>query len=229
MRLVLFDLDGTLLRGHGAGRESMEAALAEAFGSAGDPEYHYDGKTDRQIVRETMRAAGHDDAAIDAQLEAVIAGYLRRVRERLSSGAARVTQLAGVAPLLDALERRADVVLGVLTGNVADGAALKLEAAGIDASRFRVNAFGSDHEHRRRLPEIAQQRARDDLGLDLTGDAIVVIGDTPADIDCARSIGARTIGVATGRYSVAELAEHGPTAVVADLTDTDAVVAAILS
>lgn len=227
-RLVLFDIDGTLLWSDGAGRRAMEGALSHVFGSPGDARYRYDGKTDRQIVRELMRSDGLDDAAIDARLDDVVSHYLARLRTELANGTKRVRVLPGIPPLLDALDARDDVVLGLLTGNVAEGAAAKLAAAEIDFDRFRVNAFGSDHEHRPRLPEIAQRRAREALGVELAGDAIVVIGDTPADIDCARSVGARTIAVATGRYSVSELAEHGPSAVFADLSDTAAVVAAIV-
>jgi phosphoglycolate phosphatase-like HAD superfamily hydrolase len=228
-RLVLFDIDGTLLLSDGAGRRAMEGALSHVFGSTGDAGYRYDGKTDRQIVRELMRPQGHDDDAIDARLDSVMTSYLERVRRELATGERQVRRLPGIPELLDALEARDDVVLGLLTGNIAEGAAAKLAAADIDMTRFRVNAFGSDHEHRPRLPEIAQRRAREQLGIELSGDAIVVIGDTPADIDCARSVKARTIAVATGRYSVDELAEHAPTAVFGDLTDTAAVVAAIVA
>jgi phosphoglycolate phosphatase-like HAD superfamily hydrolase len=112
---------------------------------------------------------------------------------------------------------------------VAEGAGVKLASAGIDMARFRVNAFGSDHEHRPELPRVAQRRAREALGQAFEGEAIVVIGDTPADIGCARSVAGRTIAVATGSYSLAELAEHGPTALFADLTDTAAVVQAIVA
>jgi phosphoglycolate phosphatase-like HAD superfamily hydrolase len=98
---------------------------------------------------------------------------------------------------------------------------------GIDPARFAVNAFGSDHEVRGELPAIAQQRAREQLGLDVNGDAIVIIGDTPADIDCTRAIGAKAIAVATGRYSVDDLSEHRPAAVFANLADTAAVMRAI--
>lgn len=227
-RLVLFDIDGTLLLSDGAGRRAMEGALSHVFGSPGDAGYHYDGKTDRQIVRELMRRDGLDDAAIDERLDDVVSHYLARLHTELEVGARGVRSLPGIPALLDALESRDDVVLGLLTGNVVEGAQAKLRAAEIDFDRFRVNAFGSDHEHRPRLPEIAQRRAREALGVDLTGHAIVVIGDTPADIDCARSVGARTIAVATGRYSVDDLAEHEPSAVFEDLTDTAAVVAAIL-
>jgi phosphoglycolate phosphatase-like HAD superfamily hydrolase len=105
---------------------------------------------------------------------------------------------------------------------------VKLACAGIEIERFRVNAFGSDHESRPELPRVAQRRARELLGHDFDGDAIVVIGDTPADIHCARSVGARTLAVATGRYSVDQLAEHAPTTVLPDLTETERVVAALL-
>jgi phosphoglycolate phosphatase len=228
MRLVLFDIDGTLLWTDGAGRRAMEGALSHVFGSAGDPRYRYDGKTDVQIARELMRAEGHGDDAIDARLHAVLDGYLERLRRELDAGARHIQLLPGVRELLDALEPRPDVVLGLLTGNVALGAEAKLTAAGLDFRRFRVNAFGSDREHRPLLPAVAQRRARELLGHDFGGEDVVVIGDTPADIDCARSIGARTVAVATGRYSVEELAEHDPSAVLRDLSDTDAALRAIL-
>ena len=228
-RLVLFDIDGTLLWGDGVGRRAMEGALTRVFGSTGDPRYRYDGKTDIQIARELMRQEGHEDDAIDARLDELFALYLAGLREELASGARHVRRLPGVAELLDALERRSDVVLGLLTGNVAEGAAAKLHAAGIDFSRFRVNAFGSDHEHRPELPAIAQRRAREELGLEIAGARVVVIGDTPADIECGRGIGARAIAVATGRFGVEELARHAPAAVFPDLSDTRAVVEAILT
>ena len=228
MRLVLFDIDGTLLTGDGAARRAFEASLTQVFGSAGDPRVRYDGKTDPQIARELMRGAGHDDATIDAQLGAAIDGYLARLRAEVADGRRCFHLLPGVESLLDALEPRDDVVLGLLTGNVVEGAAVKLASAGLDIERFRVNAFGSDHEQRPELPRVAQRRARELLGRELDGEAIVVVGDTPADVQCARSVGARTLAVATGRYSLAELAEHAPTHALPDLTDTDAVVAALL-
>lgn len=228
MKLVLFDIDGTLLRGTGAARRAFEGSLAQVFGTQPDPSVHYDGKTDPQIARELMRLAGHDDAAIDERLPAVIAGYLERLRHEVSIGERHFETLPGVEALLDALEPRDDVVLGLLTGNVADGAAIKLRCAGVDPARFRVNAFGSDHEHRPELPRVAVRRARETMGHDFDGESIVVIGDTPADIACARSVCARTIAVATGRYSVHELSAHDPTVAFDDLTDTAAVVAALV-
>jgi len=227
VKLVLFDIDGTILWSDGAGRRAMTRALVTAFGSSGDERYRYDGKTDRQIVRDLMRGEGHADAIIDERMDALLADYVTGLHEELRSGDVQIERLNGVLELIDALDARDDRCVGLLTGNIQVGAHAKLRAVGIDPTRFAVSAFGSDHEVRGELPAIAQRRAREVLGRDVGGDAIVIIGDTPADIDCTRAIGARAIAVATGRYSVEELAEHGPVAVFADLTDTDAVMRAI--
>ena len=229
MKLVLFDIDGTLLWTDGAGRRSMEGALNEVFGTPGDPAYRYDGKTDRQIARDQMRGAGFDDTRIDKDMDAVLNAYLSRLSGELARDKEAARMCTGVAPLLDALEAHERATLGLLTGNIADGAKHKLTAVGIDVKRFRVNAFGSDHELRTELPGIAKKRAREILELDVTGDGIVIIGDTPADIHCGKSLGVRAIGVATGRYSVEELQSHNAAAVFADFSDTAAVVNAILN
>ncbi len=220
MRLVLFDIDGTLLNSEGLGRTSMRRALGSIFGSPGNPAYRYDGKTDKQIVRDVMRLEGHSDEHIDSQMERLIEIYLEGLREGAASGKFNVRPLEGVLDLLDALEPREDVVLGLLTGNVEPGARTKLTAAGINPDRFRVNAFGSDHEHRPELPAIAQRRASENLGLDIAGDRMVVIGDTPADIACGRSLGAKAIGVASGHYTVEDLLSHNPYAVFPSLKNT---------
>jgi phosphoglycolate phosphatase len=229
MRLVLFDIDGTLLNSGGLGRASMQRALGLVFGSPGNPSYRYDGKTDKQIVRDVMRLEGHSDEHIDARMEKLIELYLEGLREGAKSGKFNVRPLDGVVELLDALEARQNVVLGLLTGNVEPGARVKLTAAGINPERFRVNAFGSDHEHRPRLPAIAQRRASETLGLEIVGDRLIVIGDTPADIECGRSLGARAIGVASGHYTVEQLQEHNPYAVFPSLKNTPQVLDTILN
>ncbi|HJQ20864.1 MAG TPA: HAD hydrolase-like protein [Gemmatimonadaceae bacterium] len=230
MKLVLFDIDGTLLLSDGAGRRAINRALHEVYGGIGPQDYRFDGKTDPQIVRDLMRIEGHPDAHIDARMRNVFERYLAYLDEELSDPAHRPYTLPGVPELLDVLERDNGIVLGLLTGNVRDGARAKLQAVGIDFDRFRVGAFGSDHEHRPELPAIARTRASSDLGLDLHGTALVVIGDTPADLSCGKSIGAKAIGVATGRYSVTDLQRHDPSAAVfADLSDTAAVHRAILT
>ena len=226
MKLVLFDIDGTILHGGGAGKRAVTRALIDVFGSAGPSEHRFDGKTDPQIVRELMRHAGHEDPHIDAKMPELLERYLQYLDEELRSPPfSRV--LPGVGELLDALETRRDVVLGLLTGNLAPGARAKLTAVGIDPDRFRVGAYGSDHEMRGELPAVAQLRARMHLGLDIPGSDVVVIGDTPNDVMCGKAIGARAIGVATGHYSVDDLLQYDPFAVFKDLADTPAVVRAI--
>jgi len=226
-RLVLFDIDGTLLTSHGAGRRSMEAALIDTFGSKGHATYRYDGKTDRQIVRDLMRAEGFDDATIDARMQEVLDAYVAGLGREIAAPHTRVVAMAGVIELLDALVRRSHCIVGLLTGNLEAGAEHKLNAAGIAFGRFSVGAFGSDHEVRAELPAVAQRRAHERLGVHVDGDAIVIIGDTPADILCGRPIGARSVAVATGHYTVDALAEHQPDAVFSNLVDTEAVLAAI--
>ena len=228
MRLVLFDIDGTLLRSGGAGRVAMERALTGVFGSAGSSDYRYDGKTDRQIVRELMRLEGFTDDDIDRSMADLLEEYVKGLHGELEARGPNVLVCAGVRELLDELETRKDIVLGLLTGNIEQGARAKLTAAGIDPARFRVNAFGSDHEHRPHLPAVAQRRAREVLGTDVAGDRLIVIGDTPADIQCGESIGAKAIGVATGRFSMDELRVFNPYAVFESLADTAAVMTAIL-
>jgi phosphoglycolate phosphatase-like HAD superfamily hydrolase len=137
--------------------------------------------------------------------------------------------MPGIHELLDRLDGRDDVILGLLTGNLVAGARAKLIAADIDPDRFVIGAYGSDHEMRGELPAVAQRRALETLGIEVAGPNVVVIGDTPADVHCGRSIGARAIAVATGSYSVAELMEHGPAAAFEDLSDTEAVLDAIMA
>jgi phosphoglycolate phosphatase len=229
MRIVLFDIDGTLLRSGGAGRASMERALIEVFGSPGSREYNYGGKTDRQIVRDLMRREGFTDEAIDTQMDQLIETYVLGLPAELESRSRTVLVCDGVLELLEALDREERVVVGLLTGNVESGARAKLTAAGIDPARFRVNAFGSDHELRPELPAVAQRRASELLGIDVQGNRLVIIGDTPADIQCGEDIGARAIAVATGSYSVEQLGAYNPYAVFESLADTDTVLSSIMN
>jgi phosphoglycolate phosphatase-like HAD superfamily hydrolase len=229
VKLVLFDIDGTILLTDGAGKRAIHRALIDVFGGTGPDDHRFDGKTDPQIVRELMRFEGHGDDHIDRHMSPLLDRYVDYLQEELVVGSGGVRLMPGVCELLDALEEREDVVLGLLTGNLEAGARAKLSSAGIDPDRFEVGAYGSDHETRGELPAVAQRRVREELGLDIAGPDVVVIGDTPADIHCGRGIGARAIGVATGHYSVDELAQHEPAAVFADLSDTSSVVAAILS
>lgn len=225
--VVLFDIDGTLLASGGVGRRAMEGALHLHFGTIGPDDYRYDGKTDRQIVRELMRLSDFSDHDIDTRMDALLADYLTRLDVELADGPRGMKVHTGIHALLDALEAREDVLLGLLTGNIAGGAALKLRAAGIAPDRFRVGAFGSDHEHRSELPAIAQARASVLLGCGVAGRSVVIVGDTPSDVQCGRGIGARAVAVATGHFTAADLSEHGPHAVFEDFSDIDAALGAI--
>jgi phosphoglycolate phosphatase len=229
VKLVLFDIDGTLVWTDGAGRRAIHHALTEVFGATGPADYRFDGKTDPQIVRDLMRFVGHEDGHIEERMQAVFDLYVERLRAELGAPGYRPRVMPGVFELLDTLESRRDVILGLLTGNLADGARAKLESVGIDPRRFRVGAFGSDHEDRPSLPNVARRRLHEELGIDVGGSDCVIIGDTPADVTCGRAVGARAIGVATGRYSTDELLRHGAAAVFADLSDTAAVIAEILA
>jgi phosphoglycolate phosphatase-like HAD superfamily hydrolase len=149
--VVLFDIDGTLLLSNSAGRVAMESALKVTFGATGPSSYRYDGKTDKLIVRETMRLEGFSDAEIDARMDRVIALYLAGLRDELASGRRNAYALPGIYELVDAVEAADDLVLGLLTGNVLEGAGVKLRAVSLAPERFVLGAFeyvaGQEPEH----------------------------------------------------------------------------------
>ncbi|HSJ30937.1 MAG TPA: HAD hydrolase-like protein [Longimicrobiales bacterium] len=228
-RLVLFDIDGTLLTTDGAPRRAFHRAMLEVYRTTGPIATHaFDGKTDPQIARELLTHAGLPQAAVDRGLASLWSVYLRELSAEFAQPGSRTTVLPGITALLAELEARADeVVLGLLTGNIAEGATLKLASAGI-RTPFRVGAFGSDCERRDGLPPVAVERARAALGVEFVRTDIVIIGDTPSDVTCGRGVGARAIGVATGRYHQDELREAGAACVFADLSRTEQVLEAIL-
>lgn len=225
-RLVLFDIDGTLLSG-GPAKDAFKRALVEVFGTAGPiGEWEFSGKTDPQIARELLGEAGLRDEEIDAGFPRLWSRYLAEMESRLPERPPRA--LPGVPELLMELSGRGTVALALLTGNVAEGARLKLAAAGL-ASWFAVGAFGSDREKRNELPTIAVRRARDHWGVEFSARSVVVVGDTPRDVDCGRCHGARTVAVATGRFGEGVLRETGADVVLRDLGETAVALDAILS
>ncbi|MBI4410017.1 MAG: HAD family hydrolase [Gemmatimonadetes bacterium] len=227
-RLILFDIDGTLLTTDGAARRAFHRALLEVYGTAGPIHaYEFDGKTDPQIARELLHSEGLSDAAIDRCFPHFWPTYLRHLAAELSQPGQATRLLPGVRELLDALAERDEALVGLLTGNVERGAELKLAAVGLE-SRFRLGAYGSDHEDRGKLPALAVQRARRLTGRRFRGRDVVIVGDTPNDIACGRPIGGHAIAVATGRHDPAALARAGADAVLPDLADTARVLACLL-
>ena len=178
MRLVLFDIDGTILLTDGAGRRAIGRALVDLAGTSGPVgDHRFDGKTDPQIVRELLSLAGHPDAEMPARIQAVCDRYLELLELELASPSQETRVMAGVRELLDELARpeaAGQVLVGLLTGNLERGAALKLRSAGIDPSRFAVGAYGSDAAHRPELPAIARRRAESLTGRSIAGPDVVV-------------------------------------------------------
>lgn len=225
-KIILFDIDGTLLWG-GPAKSAFVDAMTETYGTPGDVEnVSFAGKTDPQIARELLRSAGKTEQEILSGLEELFRRYLAYLESRLPDDPVRV--LPGVPALLDALEDHDDVGVGLLTGNVAGGARLKLASGGL-WGRFHFGSYGSDHEHRDELPSIAVARARDLWGDVVTPERAIVVGDTPRDIQCGKVGGTRTLAVATGSFSVDELRGHEPDHVLEDFSSTTAVLDLLLS
>lgn len=228
-KLILFDIDGTLLSAQGAPRRAFHTAMEEVYETTGPIATHaFDGKTDPQIARELLRAADFDDALITARMPALWTAYLRELQAELQVPGHETRVYPGVRELLARLQARGDeFLLGLLTGNIAPGAELKLRSAGLDGI-FAFGAFGSDAERREELPPVAVARARAHSGLNFAGKAVVVIGDTPHDVACGRGIGVRAVAVATGRHDAPSLRACGADAVLEDFADTDAALAVVL-
>ena len=222
-QLILFDIDGTLLSTNGAARRAFHRALLDVFGTAGPIDTHvFNGKTDPQIARELLSAEGFADADIDAALPKLFEHYLQGMRHEIAQPTHKTTVYPGVRELLDVLVNSDDVLMGLLTGNIADGAALKLQSAGL-AEYFELGAFGSDSEHRNELPAIAVQRAFDQTTVKFTGKDILIIGDTPNDVRCGEAMGVCAVGVCTGGHSRDDLLSAGADIVFDDLSDTERV------
>lgn len=227
MRLLLFDIDGTLIRGNKAGRLAMAAAIEELFGDAPPLEnYDMSGKTDARIITDLLVAMGIHENEIKAILPRVYALMAEKARGIYPGRG--IMSCPGVAELLIELRDRSDVVLGLLTGNACLTAPLKLAEAGIDHAQFIVGAYGSDHLDRNQLPGLAMERASELTGLYLTGDNTTIIGDTPADIACARAGKATAVAVASGWHSLEELLSCEPDILFEDFSDTQTVLKNLL-
>ena len=224
-RLLLFDIDGTLVRG-GPAKKAFELAMKLVFGTAGPIDGHdFSGKTDPQIARELLCAAGLGDEEIDAGLEPLWLEYLDELEPRLAE--MPMTVLPGIRPLLEHLRGIDGVSMGLLTGNIVEGARLKLSSVGL-MEYFHVGGYGSDSEVRENLPDVARRRAERRRETSFPAPSVVVVGDTPRDVACGKHGGTRTVAVATGRFDAERLAEDGPDRVLEDLRDLGEAVQALL-
>ena len=215
VKLWLFDIDGTLVDTGGAGMRALQAAAEECFGGSG-PELDLAGSTDLGVLAGIL---AHFDRAHGPEEEAAFfACYLRHLEHNLARGGYPGRVLPGAAELLENLSRLPDVTVGLLTGNIAGGAAAKMRHFGLH-SHFAFGAYGCDHADRNLLGPVALQRAATHAGRDFTADETLVIGDTPKDVACAKAMGARCLAVATGHFSADQLRACGADFVVERLDD----------
>ncbi len=219
LALVLFDIDGTLLKTDGAGRKSMLEACVELFGTGFElGEVDMRGRLDPHIWLELARH-NRVDGAREPDFRA---GYCARLERRLAETAC-ARALPGAVQLVARLAERKDLTLGILSGNYPETGRLKLAAVGLDPDRFEVCAWGCDAPSRPDLVPVALERYRARARTSLPGSAVCVIGDTPHDVACARAHGCRSLGVATGGYAADDLRRAGADIVLPSLAALDSV------
>ena len=219
-RLLLFDIDGTLIHSGGAGVHALKSAFKERFGIHDDLEgIEIAGMTDSGIVISILNK--HKISPTNENVSAFLDSYVHFLSSELPRRKGKL--LPGVLELLESLKSRPHLVLALLTGNVSRGAQLKLEHYGV-WHFFEFGAFADDHQDRNRLGPFARARAKEKHGREFAASEIDVIGDTPRDIACGKALGARTIAVATGTWSRGELAKHKPDCLIDDLSDVETVI-----
>jgi phosphoglycolate phosphatase len=214
MRLILFDIDGTLIDSGGAGTRSLNLAFKKVFSI--EDAFHgisMAGKTDTQIMKEGLMKHG---ISTDGNLSKVVDNYLRHLKEEINNDRRHIKP--GVHEILEKLSFIKDAALGLLTGNLEPGARIKLEPFSLN-QYFPSGAFGSDDEDRNNLLPIAIKKFEELVRKKIDTDECIIIGDTPRDVECAHIYGAICIGVATGPYLLDELIEAGADYVLKDLSD----------
>lgn len=210
----------------GLAKQVFEGAMAAVFGTAGPIDGHdFSGKTDPQIARELLGAAGVGDDVISAGFPALWEAYLTGLKHSLPERP--MTVIPGVAGVLERLGRMGDVALGLLTGNIVEGARLKLASVGL-LGYFPVGGFGSDSEVREDLPAVALERATEEWGVVFDPRSVVVIGDTPRDVACGKHAGTRTVAVATGRFDVDTLEGAGADHTLKDMSNLEGTLEVLL-
>ena len=225
MKLVLFDIDGTLISDGGASREAFAAALLEVFEYRGDlRRYDFSGRTDPQIAHMVLRDAGWKESEIDARARQLWDAYVAGLEKHERS---RVRELPGVRPLLDALRSDARVTLALLTGNIERGARLKLSGPAFN-EYFPFGAFGSDSAKREELPPIAIARAEKFTGRRFQRRDVIIIGDSIYDVRCGVPHSVTTIAIASGKTSAETLKAEKPDHFFASAEDRSGLLRAIL-
>jgi phosphoglycolate phosphatase-like HAD superfamily hydrolase len=218
-RLLLFDIDGTLINTAGAGVHALRNVLRDQFGISHDLEgIEIAGRTDAGIVHQILRQQKIEPN--ESNTTRFLNHYVESLKDELPKRKGRV--LPGVRELLERLQAKPGIVLALLTGNVKRGAKLKLEHYDL-WHFFEFGAFSDDHHDRNRLGMFALERAQEKVGREVRAADVDVIGDTPHDIACGKAIGARTIAVATGNYSAEQLVLHKPDWIFENLADVDSI------
>jgi phosphoglycolate phosphatase-like HAD superfamily hydrolase len=219
--LILFDIDGTLLWTRGAGRAAVREAMLEIFGATGAIEAHtFGGKTDWHTLTELLTPLGYTPLAIAARMPAFNAALGRWTEQVI--GRYAVEACPGALPLVRRLASQAGVALGLVTGNCGASAPVKLRAAGFDPAWFPVGGFGHEAVQRNDLPALAVQRACAHYACTFEAKQVLVVGDTVADVQCARACGARVMAVRTGFEDPTLLEASAPDALIDDLTQFEA-------
>lgn len=211
--LYLFDIDGTLVDTGGAGMAALNEATREVFGQDG-PALDLAGSTDLGIIANIHAHFGIEPTA--QRINSFFEIYHARLDWNLANGEFSGRVLNGVSELLSELSNRPEATIGLLTGNTAGGAKIKMRHYGL-SSHFAFGAYGCDHADRNLLGPVALERATKHAGKNFTPEQTLVIGDTPKDIACAHAMGARCLAVATGQFTVEALQSHGADHVVESL------------
>jgi phosphoglycolate phosphatase len=227
LRVLLWDLDGTLVRGqrYGVFKDYIVPMLTRVFGTAGSlGGMMVSGMTDLQIIEEALRGEGITREHIIARKDELRRCYIEEMKRATGNGAHIIEAIPGGREVLQRVAEHPRYVSALLTGNIEPAAYLKLELAELSEFFQLPGAFGDESFDRRDLPAIAAQRINEHLGARLPPEQFIVIGDTPNDIACARHFGARVLAVASGRmHSAEELLVHEPDALVPDLLDAELV------
>jgi phosphoglycolate phosphatase-like HAD superfamily hydrolase len=225
LRILLWDLDGTLVRGKrlGSFKDYTVPMLQTVFGTAGSlADLVVSGMTDLQIVEEALRGEGITREHISSRKTQLKECYIREMKRAVGDGAHVIVAIPGAHEALKAVDEHPRYLSALLTGNIEPAAHFKVEVAGLAKFFTLPGAFGDESFDRRDLPEKAVERIKRHLGLDLSAEQFIVIGDTPNDVACARHFGARVIAVATGRIHPAEeLRACKPDALLPDLLDVE--------